>query len=149
MKGATMKVWMALGSIVILSVLALPLFAGGKGDIQKYLSDAATRAKATTNPAEKRQILDESFNTMFTALDMAQSLPFISKSDSIGIVRFKATLQGKQDELAGRNGYVRVADTQLNAFSNYVVQDMEQADEVITISLVTLVIIILIVLLLV
>jgi len=79
---------------------------------------------------------------------MAQSLPFISKSDSIGIVRFKATLKERQDELAGRNGYVRVADTQLNAFSNYVVQGMEQADEVITISLVTLIIIVLILLLL-
>jgi hypothetical protein len=148
MKGAIMTARRALGSIVILSVLALPLFAGGKGDIQKYFSDAAARAKATSNPAEKRQILDESFNTMFRALDMAQSLPFISKSDSIGIVRFKATLKERQDELAGRNGYVRVADTQLNAFSNYVVQGMEQADEVITISLVTLIIIVLILLLL-
>jgi hypothetical protein len=149
MKGATMKARIALGSIVIMSVLALPAFAGGKGDLQRYFSEAATKAKATASPAEKRDILNESFNTMFRALDIAQSLPFLSKGDSLGIARFKATLQGKQDELAGRNGYMRVADTQLNAFSNYVVQDMEQADEVITISLVTLVIIILIVLLLV
>ena len=138
----------ALGSIVILSVLALPAFAGGKGDIQKYFSDAATRAKATSDPAEKRQILDESFNTMFTALDSAQTWPFVSKVDSVGIVRFKAMLKEKQDELAGRNGYVRVADQQLNAFSNYVVQGMEQADEVITISLVTLILIVLVLLLL-
>jgi len=148
MKGAIMTARRALGSIVILSVLALPVFAGGKGDIQKYFNDAAARAKATADPAEKRQILDESFDTMFRALDIAQTLPFISKNDSIGIVRFKATLKERQDELAGRNGYVRVADTQLNAFSNYVVQGMEQADEVITISLVTLIIIVLIVLLL-
>jgi hypothetical protein len=131
-----------------MSVLALPVFAGGKGEIQKYFSDAATRAKATADPVKKRQILDESFQTMFTALDIAQSLPFISKDDSLGIVRFRATLQEKQDELAGRNGYVRVADQQLNAFSNYVVQDIEQADEVITISLVTLVLIILLIVLL-
>jgi hypothetical protein len=131
-----------------MSVLALPAFAGGKGEIQKYFSDAATRAKATTDPVEKRQILDESFNTMFTALDIAQTLPFISKNDSLGIVRFRATLREKQDELAGRNGYVRVSDQQLNAFSSYVVQDIEQADEVITISLLTLVLIILLVVLL-
>jgi hypothetical protein len=144
-----MKARRALGSIVIMSVLALPAFAGGKGEIQKYFSDAASRAKATANPVEKRQILDESFNTMFTALDIAQTLPFISKNDSLGIVRFRATLQEKQDELAGRNGYVRVSDQQLNAFSSYVVQDIEQADEVITISLLTLVLIILLVVLLV
>jgi hypothetical protein len=131
-----------------MSVLALPAFAGGKGEIQKYFSDAATRAKATADPVEKRQILDESFNTMFTALDIAQTLPFISKNDSLGIVRFRATLREKQDELAGRNGYVRVSDQQLNAFSSYVVQDIEQADEVITISLLTLVLIILLVVLL-
>jgi hypothetical protein len=132
-----------------MSVLALPAFAGGKGEIQKYFSDAATRAKATTDPVEKRQILDESFNTMFTALDIAQTLPFISKNDSLGIARFRATLREKKDELAGRNGYVRVSDQQLNAFSSYVVQDIEQADEVITISLVTLILIILLVVLLV
>ncbi len=144
-----MKARKALGSIVIMSVLALPAFAGGKGEIQKYFSDAATRAKATTDPVEKRQILDESFNTMFTALDIAQTLPFISKNDSLGIARFRATLREKKDELAGRNGYVRVSDQQLNAFSSYVVQDIEQADEVITISLVTLILIILLVVLLV
>jgi hypothetical protein len=139
----------AFGSIVIMSLLALPAFAGGKGDLQKYFSDAATKAQATANPAEKRQILNESFQTIFTALDMAKNLPFISKDDVAGINRFKAMLQEKRDELAGNNGYVRVADQQLNAFSNYIVQDMEQADEVITISLVTLVIIILIIVLLV
>lgn len=144
-----MKARRALGSLVIMSVLALPAFAGGKGEIQKYFSDAATRAKATADPVEKRQILDESFNSMFTALDIAQTLPFISKDDSLGIVRFRATLREKQDELAGRNGYVRVSDQQLNAFSSYVVQDIEQADEVITISLVTLILIILLVVLLV
>ena len=143
-----MKVRRALGSLVIMSVLALPVFAGGKGEIQKYFSDAATKAIAAADPVEKRQILNESFQTMFTALDIAQRLPFISKDDSLGIVRFRATLQEKQDELAGRNGYVRVSDQQLNAFSGYVVQDIEQADEVITISLLTLVLIILLVVLL-
>ncbi len=66
----------------------------------------------------------------------------------IGIDRFKAALQEKQDELAGSNGYVRVSDEQLNAFSDYVVQDMEQADQMITISVVTLLLIIILVVLL-
>ena len=138
----------AYGSILMMLALAIPAYAGGDGEIQKYFNDAANKAKAANNPSEKREILNESFNTMFKALDVAGSLPFISKDDSIGIVRFRATLKEKQDELAGRNGYVRVADTQLNSFSNYVVQSMEQADQVITISLVTLVIIVLLILLL-
>jgi hypothetical protein len=57
-------------------------------------------------------------------------------------------VQDKQDELAGINGYEKVSDSQLNNFSNYVVQSMEQADTTITISLVAaLLIVILIVLL--
>ncbi len=49
----------------------------------------------------------------------------------------------------GSNGYERVADAQLNAFSDYVVQDMEQADKSITISLVAALLIVIIIILLV
>jgi hypothetical protein len=139
---------LAFGSIVIMCVLGLPAYAGGKGDLQKYFSDAATRAKATSDPAEKRQIIDESFRIVSAALDIAGSMPFISKDDVAGINRFKAALQEKHEELVGTNGFTRVPDAQLNAFANYVVQDMEQADQVITISLVTLLIIVLVILIL-
>jgi hypothetical protein len=130
-------------------VLALPAHADGKGELQKYFSDAATKVKATEDPSEKRAILNESFQTMFKALDIVQQSPSISKDEGVGIDRFKATLQEKQDELAGINGYVRVSDVQLNAFSDYVVQDMEQADQVITISVITLLLIIILIVLLV
>ncbi len=129
-------------------VLALPVSADGKGDLQKYFSDAANKVKATENPAEKRAILNESFQNMSKALDMAQNSPLISKDDHAGIDRFKAALLEKQNELAGTNGYEQVTDGQLNAFSNYVVQDMEQASGTITISVVTLLLILIIVILL-
>ena len=139
----------AFGSLIMMFVLALPADAGGKGELQKYFSDAANKVKATDNPSEKRKILNESFQTMSKALDMVQDSPLISKDDGVRIDRFKATLQEKQDELAGSNGYVRVSDEQLNAFSDYVVQDMEQADQIITISLVTLLLIIILIVLIV
>jgi hypothetical protein len=142
-----MKTRLAFGSFIIIFVLALPLCAAGKGDLQKYFSDAASKVKATDNPSEKRAILDESFLAMSKALDIVQSSPLTSKEDRIGIVHFRATLQEKQDELAGRNGFVRVSDGQLNAFSDYVVQDAEQA-EMVTISLVALLLIILLAVLL-
>ncbi len=142
-----MKSRTALASIVIMCVLALPAFAGGKGELQGYFSDAATKAKATANASEKRQILNESFHTISIALNIVRSLPLVSNDDVAGIDRLKATLQEKQDELAGSNGYARVPDEQLNAFSDYVVQDMEQADQVITISLVTLLLIVILIVL--
>jgi hypothetical protein len=142
-----MKARKAIGSVVMMCILALPAYAGGKGELQGYFSDAATKAKAIDNPVAKREILSESFHTVSTALGIIQSLPLISKEDVEGIDRLKATLQEKQDELAGTNGYVRVPDAQLNAFSDYVVQDMEQADQVITISLVTLLLIVILIVL--
>jgi hypothetical protein len=143
-----MKTRIVFGFIIIILILVFPANAGGKEQLQKYFSDVASKVKATDNPAEKRAILNESFQTMSKALEMVQSSPLISKNDLVGIEGFKAILQEKQDELAGTNGYVRVSDEQLNAFSNYVVQDMEQAAQMVTISLVALLLIILIVLML-
>jgi hypothetical protein len=147
MKGATMKARIAFGFFFMMFVLALPASAGVKGELQKYFNNTATKVKATDNPSEKRAILNESFQTMSKALDMVQRSPSISKNDDAGINRVKALLQEKQHELAGTNGYVRVSDAQLNAFSNYVVQDMEQADQIISISLVALLLIILLIVL--
>ncbi len=135
--------------IFMISVLALPSLAGGKGELQKYFSNAAHKVKATDNPSEKRAILSGSLNTMSQALDIVQWSPSMSKEDAIAIGRVQATLHEKQNELAGVNGYQRVPDEKLNAFSDYVVQDMEQADTMITISLVTLLLIILLVVLIV
>jgi hypothetical protein len=124
-----------VGSLTMMFVLAFPAHADGKEEFQKYFNDVATRVKATDNPSEKREILNGSFHTMVKALDMVQNSPGISQEDRAGIDRLRATVQEKQNELEGSNGFTRVPDGQLNAFSQYVVQDMEQADQIITISL--------------
>jgi len=142
-----MKTRIAFGCIAMMFVLALPTNAGGKEQIQSYFSNAAGKVKATNNPAEKRAILNESIQTMSKALNKVESSGLISQEDRAGILQFKKNLQEKQDELAGTNGYLRVSDDQLNAFSDYVVQDMEQADLVISISLVALILIIILIVL--
>ncbi|MFH1195357.1 MAG: hypothetical protein V1720_06570 [bacterium] len=134
-------------AFIVMFVLALPANAGGKGELQKYFSDTAKKVKATENASEKREILNESFQTISKAMDMVHSSALISKDELAGIDRFKATLQEKHDELNGSNGYERVTDAQLNAFADYVMQDMEQAAEMITISVVTLLLIIILVVL--
>ena len=143
-----MKALIAFGFIIMMFVLAIPINAGGKDKLQKYFNDTALKVKATENASEKREILNESFQSMSNALSKVQNSGLISKDDRIGIERFKAALQEKQNELTGINGYERVSDEQLNNFSNYVVQDMEQADQMITISLVALLLIILLAVLL-
>jgi len=144
-----MKALIASVSIFMMFVLAIPVNADGKDELKQYFSKAADKVKATENADEKREILNESFNNMSKALDKVLSSGLISESDRVGIEQYKATLQEKQNELEGSNGHERVQDRQLNSFANYVVQDMEQADSTITISVIALLLIIIIVILLV
>lgn len=85
---------------------------------------------------------------MSKALNTLESTGMISDKDQVGIDGLKATMKENQDELAGANGFERVSDDQLNNYSDYVVQNLEQA-EMLTISLVTLLLIIILVVLLV
>jgi len=119
----------------------------GQDNLQKYFNDTACKVKGTADPSQKRAILNDGLQNMSKALNRVESLRLISKDDRAGMDRLKITLQERQNELAGSNGYDRVPDEQLNAFSDFVVQDMEQADRTITISLVTLLLIIIIVIL--
>ncbi len=144
-----MKSLIAFGSVLLMFVLAIPVNADGKDELKQYFSKAADKVKETENASEKREILNESFNNMSEALDKVLSSGLISESDRVGIEQYKATLKEKQNELEGSNGYERVQDRQLNSFANYVVQDMEQADSTITISVIALLLIIIIVILLV
>lgn len=138
----------ALRLTLMMLVMAFAGVARGQDRLQDHFSDAAGKVKAEADPAQKRAILDESFTHMIEALDKVRSSPLISKDDKAGIDRFKVVIQEKQDELAGLNGFERVPDAELNAFADYVVQDMEQADQQITISLTALLLILIIVILL-
>lgn len=134
---------------VMVFVMAVAGVAQGQDKIQDYFNDAARKVKATEDPAQKREILNKSFESMASALEKVQSSPLISKEDKAGIAYYRSVLSEKQDELAGNNGFERVSDAQLNAFSNYTVQDIEQAAQNVTISLVALLLIIIIAILLV
>jgi len=144
-----MKSLIAFGAVLLMFVMTIPVNADGKDELKQFYSKTADKVKATENADEKREILNESFNNMSNVLDKVLSSGLISESDRVGIEQYKATLQEKQNELEGINGYERVQDSQLNSFANYVVQDMEQADSTITISVIALLLIIIIVILLV
>jgi len=143
----------ALRAIIMIAammcVLVSAALAAGQDDLQKYFNDTACKVKATADPSEKRAILSERLQNMSKALDVVENSALVSEADRPGIDRFKAVVQERQNELDGTNGYDRVPDEQLNAFSDYVVQDGEQADRTITISVVVLLLIIIIVILIV
>ena len=147
MKGNTMKAILAFVSVLIMFVFIIPSNASGNAELKQYFSKAADKVKATQNADEKREILNESFNSMSKIFDKVLSSELISESDRAGIEQYKAILLEKQNELKGSNGYDRVPDTQLNNFANFVVQDMEQADSTITISVIAAILIILLIVL--
>jgi hypothetical protein len=116
--------------------------------LKEYLNDAANEVSITEDPAEKREILDNMFHDLLRAFDVAEDWPLFSEDEKGAISEFKSKVSDKHDELNGYNGYERVSDKDLNAFSAYTVQDFEQSAEYVTISVVALILIILVVALL-
>jgi hypothetical protein len=135
--------------IVVIGALGWAGTAMGQDRVHNYLNDTALQVQATTSPAQKREILSKNLGEMTRMIDTVMGAPLTTDQDRTNLDRLKATLQDKSDELAGINGFDRVPDDQLNAFSTYVVQDMEQADRTINISLVAALLIIIIIILLV
>jgi hypothetical protein len=142
-----MLIRIALVLIVMAGALAYASDAFGQDSVHSYLNETALKVKATEDPAAKRVILSRELSNMTKALATAKASGLTSAQDDVGLERLRVTLQEKSDELAGANGFERVPDLQLNAFATYVVQDMEQADETVSISLIAALLIIVIVIL--
>jgi hypothetical protein len=142
-----MNTRIAFRLVVAVGVLGLAATAVAQETIHDYLSDTALRVQASDNPVQKRAILGQRLHAMERAIDVVTNAPLTSKRDEPSLARIQTALREKSDELAGTDGFERVPDDQLNAFSTYVVQDMEQADRTISISVVTLLLIVVIVLL--
>lgn len=128
-------------------VMAFADIAQAQDKLQNHFSEVASKVKAVDDPAQKREMLAESFEKMSKAIDAAKKSPLVSEDDRAGMDQVKAVIKEKQDELAGTNGFAPVPDAQLNAFADYVVQDMEQASQTVTLSLVSVLLIIILVIL--
>jgi uncharacterized protein HemX len=133
--------------IVVIGALGCAGVAFGQDRVHTYLNDTSLKVKATDSPAQKREILSTNLSQMTRMLDTIKSAPLTTDQDQANLSRLQANLQAKSDELVGANGFDRVPDDQLNAFSTYIVQDMEQADKTISISLVAALLIIIIIIL--
>jgi hypothetical protein len=114
--------------------------------LKRHVRDVVQTVKAAPTAARKRAILDEKLRGMIEALDRAERMPALPQ-DRAGIEALRGRLQEKLDELHGRDGYEAVPANQLDAFADYVQQDIEQADSI-TISLTTALLILILVILL-
>jgi hypothetical protein len=134
-------------------LIALPVSAQNgatkaENKLKDYLSGVAVQVKKQSDPAQKREILNRSFEKVFKAADTIERMPAFSSTDLQVVAELRSRTQDKFDELNGLNNYEPVSDAQLDHFADYVVQDTEQAAETVVITTTTIIIIILIVLLL-
>lgn len=116
--------------------------------LKKYINETVQKVENTDSAEEKRAILNSSFDQLITAVERAESMNRFSDEESGALTWFKNSITEKQNELNGLDGFDEIQDEDLDDFSNYVQQDMEQANRYITISISTALLIILILLLL-
>ena len=114
-----------------------------------HLNETVQAVHETDNADEKRAILNESFNKMITAIDRIESMTSLTGNESALLASFKFDLTEKLNELNGLDGFDQIVDSELNDFSNYSQDMIEQAiNRTITIGLGTALLIIIILLLL-
>ena len=131
------------------SVYAGPLDpVDGQKAFQNHIRSVVKAVKAAETPAEKRALLNESFDELTQASDKVAAMKKHDEETREGLLSLKAIIVEKQDELMGRNGFSAVPDAQLNDFADYVQQSLEQADRTITLTLTSALLIVIILILL-
>ncbi len=134
---------------IIFGLVTAPALAdvNPREKLKQHVRDIVKRVKAAPTAAKKRSILDEKLRNMVKALNRAEEMGALSPQDQSAIDALRTQLREKIDELNGLNGYEAVPDRQLDSFADYVQQDFEQADRVVTISLTSALLIILLIIL--
>ena len=133
--------------IILTVILSFFLFQTSKADdlkkeLQKYINEIITEVKEAETPDEKREILNDLFEDLQSSFSAAKNSPYVPEEDHKGIDMLETKMRDRQNELNGLDGFEKVPDNKLNEFTTFTLQDIEQADTIITISLTTLLLII-------
>lgn len=116
--------------------------------IKQHFNETVQNVKSTENADKKRTFLDDSFTRMLEAIDRVESSSALSEDEVAQIQVLKDNIEEKRSELNGEDGFDEITDEELDEFTDYAQQDMEQANRTITISLTTALLIVIILLLL-
>lgn len=116
--------------------------------IKKNINEMVTDVERTSNPIEKRKVLNNTFDKFINVIERVEKTELISEENKAVLTEYKTNFVDKKNELNGMNGFAKVPDNKLNNYANFVQQDLEQANRIVTISLTTVLLIVLILLLL-
>ncbi len=120
----------------------------GHEALKKHLNSVVEQVKETPDTEQKRAVLNESLDEMMTAIERVNKKKSVSEDEKETLAEFKNLLSERKDELNGSGGYAKVPANQLNHYAQFIQQDVEQADSVLTISATTALLIVIILLLL-
>lgn len=116
--------------------------------LKQHFNETVQEVKQTNNANEKRALLNVSFDKMIQSLEQITTEANINDDELAKLKSLKSDIEEKKSELNGLDGFDEVGDEDLDAFSDYSQQYMEQANRTITISLSSALLIILILILL-
>lgn len=116
--------------------------------LKKHFNQTVLQVEEAESVDEKRVILNRSFDKMIKAIGRIESAGNFTEEESASLAAYKSNITLKSDQLNGLNGFDEVLDEDLDDFSDYSQQDMEQANRTITIGLTTALLVVLILLLL-
>lgn len=115
---------------------------------KKHFNETVQLVQETESADERRVILNESFTKMLTVIDRIYSRTNLSEDENAQLQSYKLGISEKQNELNGLDGFAKVQDEDLEDFSNFSQDFMEQADRNVTIGVTSLLLIVIILLLL-
>lgn len=115
---------------------------------KKHFNETVEEVKETDKADEKRAILNESFDKMITAINRIESKASLTEDESAQLASYKLDLTEKLNELNGQDGFDEIMDEDLDEYSDYAQDSMEQANRTVTIGVTTALLILIILLLL-
>ncbi len=140
-----------LASLVLVCAIQTTSFAQSSNiteTFKKHFNETVQEVQGTEDADEKRMILNESFSKIISAIDLIESRTNLSDDETAQLHSYKLGITEKQNELNGLDGFDEIVDEDLDDFSNFSQDFMEQANRTITIGATTLLLIIIILLLL-
>ena len=115
---------------------------------KKHFNETVQQVQETESADEKRQILDESFSKMITVLDRIESRANLTEDETAMLISYRSDISEIKSELNGEDGFDQVQDEDLDDFSNFSQDFMEQADRTVTIGITTVLLVLIVLLLL-
>ena len=115
---------------------------------KKHFNETVQQVQQAEDADEKRMILNESFTRIINAIDRIDSQANLTEDQIVQLHTYKLGIVEKINELNGSDGFDEVLDEDLDDFSDYSQQFIEQANRTITIGVGTALLILIILILL-